>query len=255
MTSELLIPRPPVALVKSAHKNASSTLLALTLLASSLCLAGPVADFNTEFRAAYADYRSALFTTNAKDVAAAAKSLDALAVKWRAIDARWGNTPPPQYAEDGQWGNTVKRVSQIIVEADRTIRAGNLPEAHEILERLRDEIGALNARNNIATFSDRMNAYHERMEKVLGGNYEGFSDSGRSRVREDLGVLEFLAGELERHAPKDTVSTPEFRANLQGLRDSLGALRTALAGSDSQAIGKAISGLKPAYSKFFLRFG
>ena len=230
-----------------------STLLLLTL--SSPSLGGPVTDFNIEFRSAYADYRAALFTTNSKDPAAATQSIDAFSMKWRAIVSRWGATPPPQYADDPQWPNTLKRVSQIVSEANQTIRSGKLSEAHEILEHLRDEIGALNLRNNVSTFSDRMNAYHEKMEKVLGGNYEGFNENGRVRLREDIAVLEYLAGDLEKFGPKDSSDTPEFRAMLQTLRMSLQALRNAATGADPQSIGKAIAGLKPPYSKFFLRFG
>lgn len=217
--------------------------------------AGPVRDFESAFRDADADYRAVLFTTNSNDTAAAAKSMGSFEGKWTAIVSRWGSAPPPQYADDPAWPEMVRKTGAIIGNARAEIQAGKLAAAHEVLEQFRDEIGALHARNEVMTFSDRMNAYHEKMEKVLGDTYGGFDAPGRERLREDVAVLAYLAADLERHRRTEMAESGEFRALLGALQQSLSAIRNALAAGDAPALKKAVTGLKPAYSKFFLRFG
>jgi len=232
-----------------------TTAALLMMFASSWAFGGPVRDFEAAFRDAYADYRTALFTTNSKDPAAAGKSLAAFESKWSAIIAKWGASPPPHYADDPLWPETLRKVSVVLRDANSAMKAGKLADTHEILEHFREEIGALHARNDVATFSDRMNAYHEKMEKVLGDTYGGFDTSGRDRLREDNAVLMYLADDLERYRPKEAIDSAEFRNMLGALRGSLAAIRNALGSGDAAAIKKAVTGLKPAYSKFFLRFG
>ena len=74
----------------------------------------------------------------------------------------------PQYADDGAVPAALAAVAAHTAKAAEAVAAGNLPEAHEALEGIRAEIGALHSRNGLATFSDRMNAYHAAMETVLG---------------------------------------------------------------------------------------
>ena len=237
------------------RKFLSTSIAVLGLTISASALAGPVRDFETAFRNAYADYRTVLFMTNSNDPAATSKAQTAFEGKWAALVARWGTTPPPQYADDASWGEMLKKVNAILGNAGTAIRAGKLTEAHEILEHFRNEIGALHTRNNVVTFSDRMDTYHEKMEKVLGDAYGGFDAAGRSRLSGDVAILAFLADDLERHPPSEALDSAEFRTLFGALRGSLANAQKALGGDDAAAIKKALSGLKPAYSKFFLRFG
>ena len=231
------------------------TLAAAGLAISTMTWAGPVHDFEVSFREAYADYRSALFATNSGDAAATDRALTGFSNKWMALVSRWGATPPPQYADDPTWPEVLKSASAIISRASDAVRSGGLPAAHEILEHFRDEIGALHARNDIVTISDRMNAYHEKMEKVLGDGYEGWDAAGRARLAGDMAVLAYLAEDLDRHRPAALVGSTEFQGLMGAVRSSIAAVNQALAGGQPDAIRKAVGGLKPAYSKFFLRFG
>jgi hypothetical protein len=230
--------------------------LTLLLLAhASIGMAGPVRDFEDAFRAAYADYRTALFTTNTQDAAAARNAMSALLGRWQELKSRWGNSPPPQYADDAAWQQTLARADAILAETRGAIDAGKLEHAHEVLESFRDEIGRLHARNGVITFSDHMNAYHSAMEKVLADSYDGLDDAGRRRLAGDLAVLAYLASNLERFPPAEAAGSADFGKLLAALRGSLVAANRALASADAAAIRQSISALKPAYAKFFLRFG
>ena len=96
---------------------------------------------------------------------------------------------------------------------------------------------------------------HEKMEKVLGDGYEGWDAAGRARLAGDMAVLAYLAEDLDRHRPAALVGSTEFQGLMGAVRSSIAAVNQALAGGQPDAIRKAVGGLKPAYSKFFLRFG
>lgn len=80
--------------------------------------------------------------------------------------------PPPQYEDDGGFANTLKAVETLTAEAQGKVNGckvegGNLAKAHEALEGVRAQFGALHLRNGLHGFSDRMNACQARMVEVL----------------------------------------------------------------------------------------
>ena len=215
--------------------------------------AGPVADFETAMRSAYADYRGALFQTNANKPDAAAGAVDAFRQKWAALVA--ANTDsPPQYADDPAFAATLAKVATIADTAAAEVTSGKLPEAHETLEAIRDEIGGLHERSGLVGFSDRMNAYHAKMEEVLGRDYGGFDAAGLGTLREDAAVLAFLAADIEAHPPAEA-SDAAYRPLLDGMMDSVTALAEAAKSADAAAAKGALGNLKVPYSKLFLKFG
>lgn len=204
-------------------------------------------------RAAYADYRAALFRTNQNDPAGSRAAIAAFAVKWQQLATDWRRSPPPQYADDQRLGPTLDEIAQVNAEAARLVEAGKVADAHEVLEKIRDAIGALRARNGVVTFSDHMNAYHEQMEKVLLGSYDGYSPAGLTALRDDLAVLAYLADALKTARP--AAEAPAIDEAIAPVLASVEAVRQALAGGDTAAIRNAVKALKPPYSRLFLRFG
>lgn len=215
--------------------------------------AGPVADFETALRQAYGDYRVALFATNSGDAAKSQGAIDGFKAKWTAL-AEANTTPPPQYADDPDYRATLERVGEILGEAGAQAGEGRLAEAHETLEAIRDEIGALHERNGVVGFSDRMNAYHARMEEILARDYGGFDAAGVGMLREDAAVLAYLAAQIADHPPAEA-SDPAYGPLLSAMRDSATALVEAARNGTPDAAAKAVAGLKVPYSKLFLKFG
>ncbi len=226
---------------------------ALTVVLIGSANAGPVADFETAMRGAYADYRAALFTTNAGKPEAAVKAVAAFQQKWSALAAA-NAAAPPQYADDPAYAETLAKVASITGKAAVEVAAGKLTEAHETLEAIRFQIGGLHERNGIVGFSDRMNAYHAKMEEVLGKDYSGFDAAGLGALREDAAVLAYLAAGIKAHPPAEA-SDPAFGKLLDGMTDSVTRLANAARSGDPAATKSALGGLKVPYSKLFLKFG
>jgi hypothetical protein len=239
--------------LKSAVTRGACGLVVAAISVTS-ALGGPVTDFEMALRAAYGDYRGALFQTNAKKPEESARATASFLAKWNALGAAVRAAPPPQYVDDPALADTLGAVSRIAMTAADEIAAGKLTEAHETLEAIRDQISALHARNGVIGFSDRMNAYHAKMEAILGANYQGFESDGLGRLREDAAVLSYLAADIFAH-PAPEAADPAYASLIGALKASVDALVAASRAGDAAAAKSAVDGLKVPYAKLFLKFG
>ncbi len=231
------------------------SLVAFLGLSSTGANAGPFNDFEKALAAAYAPYRAALMQTNQKDKAATEQSLQAFGGKWAELMKTYKTAPPPQYADDPKWPETIGSVEQMISAAKNEAAKGDLVKAHNVLEGVRVQLGHLRSRNGVITFSDRMDAYHEKMEQILASTYGGYDIGGIGALREDVTVLAHLAQLLPVHAPAAFGQEPSFKEALAGLNSSIDALQTAARKGDKPSIEKAIQGLKGPYAKMFVKYG
>lgn len=212
---------------------------------SGAAVAGPFSDFEAAMRNAYGDYRVALFATNAGDATKAAAALMQFEEEW----GRLSNQPtPPQYQDDSHFADTMRIVGDLSRKAREEVGAGALPKAHETLEKVRDEIGDMHIRVGLYTLSDRMNAYHREMETVIGNEAIDARQAG-----EQAAVLAFLIDDIIAHPP--VPADPAFAALAADAKASVEKLKSAAEAGDMAGIKTAIGGLKPAYSKLFLKFG
>lgn len=215
--------------------------------------AGPLADFEAEMRAAYAQYRAALFNTGRRDGAdEAGKALADFIARWQTLSARYAAAPPPHFAEDPEWSDTLAAITDIARRARDEIAQNALPQAHVTLEEIRALVGELRRRNNVFTFSDRMNAFHEEMEELLS------VDPRQVRAKEQQGqvaVLTYLAENLEKNAPEPLQQDKDFERQLEGLFAAIQQTRAAIDGGKPDTIERAFKTLKAAYGRLFVKFG
>lgn len=228
--------------------------LAAVLMTSS-AWAGPVNDFESKLRESYAQYRIVLFQTNGGKPEAALKAADAFLASWQSLSGTYRAAPPPQYQDDGAWPETLDKVADVGAKAKDDIVKGELPEAHEKLEHVRELIGDLHHRNGIVSFSDRMNAYHGIMERMIKTGQADLKGEAVASLHEDAAVLVYLAVEALKHPPPEALDNAEFQTLSAAFLSSAEAVLAVARGSDTPALKAAIGQLKPAYSKLFLKFG
>jgi hypothetical protein len=217
--------------------------------------AGPVIEFETEFRAVYGDYRAALFMTNSGSVENSVSSLAVFSDGWAEIKADYATTPPPQYADDPHWAAMLAEVDALLAEAEKDIGAGDLAAAHATLEKVREVFSDLHLRNGIQTFSDRMNAYHAEMEHVLGIAPGTLTRADLPEMTGRAAVLVYLAQDVIAHPPRDAAGDAGFAKLIEGFRASVEALDAAVKAGDLEALRGAMGNLKKPYSMLFLKFG
>ena len=226
------------------------------VMGTALCggaSAGPFADFERALAGAYAPYKAALMQTNQKDKAGTEKSLASFEAQWGQLMKSYRKAPPPQYADDAGWPATVATVEKLIAAAKAETDKGDLAKAHDVLEGIREQLGNLRVRNGVVAFSDRVDAFHEHMEHVLVARYAG--TEGTATLREDAAVLVHLADIVERNAPAGFKSEAAFTEGLSAMVGAAKALLAAARSGDAEAIGNAMKSLKPAYAKFFVKYG
>lgn len=229
------------------------TAILAAALAVSPAFAGPVADFNAEMAAVYAQYRMVLFKTNQGDQAASAKLAAEFDGAWKTFANKWRAAPPPQLSEDAGFAATLDQVAALATKSAGEISEGKLGEAHETLEAVREQVSALNARNGLVTFSDRMNDYHAMMEHVLKAKYEG--ENAMAQAGADAAVLGYLAAQLKAKAPAAFTSDPEFAKAIDGIAASVDAVSKAAIAGDASALKAALGNLKKPYALAFVKYG
>lgn len=212
--------------------------------------------FTDAMQAAYAPYRVALFRTNGGDVAASTQAVAQARQAWAGVRTHFGAAPPAPYDRDATVGATLAEVDAIYGRAADEVAAGRLTEAHDTLEAIRDRLADLRHRNQVAVFSDAMNAYHAQMEHLLqqGPAWLG-QPQGLARLTAAAGALEYLARRLEPEAPAALKSDATFTGGLRAVQQSVQALMAALTEGDTAAARTALGQLKKPYSQLFLKFG
>jgi len=218
--------------------------------------AGPFSDFEHDLRDAYGQYRTALFQSNQGNLEATATAIQSLSDKWLALETNWGQTPPPQYAADPGYTDTLSAVRTVITQATEevTSASGDLGKVHVTLEALRADVGALHDRNGIVTFSDRMNAYHAKMEQILALDLATQPDGGLAILADESAVLAYLTADIAAH-PAPEAAEPAYGPAFVAVQQSVEALQSAVHAGDAAAAKAALGGLKAPYSKLFAKFG
>lgn len=241
---------------KAVGRIGSGTLLAISIwLAATGAQAGPFADFESDLRGVYAIYRTALLATNQNKAEESARAAAALSDGWNKLEAKWAKAAPPQYADDGQFAPTLAAAADSIAAAGRQIAGGDLGGAHLTLEKIRDQLGALRARNNIATFSDRMNDFHEEMEKALGALKRDLTPAALGELRGQAAVLAYLSGRIAAAPPPEAKGSSEFDKLLAALKASVRSLQDAVASGDVEGAKRALQGVRGSYAILFVKFG
>jgi hypothetical protein len=230
-----------------------STCAGIAVFTATLAHAGPVSDFESDFRHLYGQYRVSLFQTNSGEQQASNDAVTTLEQSWSSLTDAYADAPPPQYEDDPLWSDTITEVTRLVDLAQDEIAAGALPTAHETLELVRDQIGDLHRRNGIELFSDRMNAYHEEMEHILEMSLA--EPEAVDMVREQAAILEHLADDVLLTPPPEAFENPEYEELSSAFRASVQKMVDAGRLGDQDALQAALAGLKPIYSKFFLKFG
>lgn len=237
-----------------ARSVAALSLAAVALLGATGARAGdPVTDAVTR---AYAPYRAALFRTNGNSQAESTQAIEQARKAWAEVVATFGDKPPAPYDRDAGFAASLAKVGAVYAKAADEIRNNQLAQAHETLEEARDVLSELRKRNQVVTFSDHMNAYHEEMEHVLKDGAKLLAaQNGMAELTAKAGVLEYLARRLATEAPADLSKNGEFADAAKAVQASVAALKAALVRQDAAAAKEALGKLKVPYSRMFLRFG
>ena len=215
--------------------------------------ADPVTD---ALQKAYVPYRAALFKTNAGQAGESADALKQAQQAWAQVTQLLKSQSTVPYANDALLARTLTGVEEHYAKAAQQVAAGQLPQAHDTLEGVRDLLSELRRQNQVIVYSDHMNAYHEAMENALTIDTATLDrPEARMAAMAHAGVLAYLADQLQAKAPASLLAQAEFQQLLAAVRKSVAQWKAALLQQDAAAARAAQTQLKGPYSKLFLHFG
>ena len=213
--------------------------------------------FNADVDKAYGAYRKALFQTNMKDGEKSSQATSSFQNQWKKVMETYSSQPPEVFSSDPKWTETLISISEIAEKSSELINNGQLAEAHEHLEAVRDNLSDLRKRNSVIVFSDHINNYHEVMEGLLTAGYtpDKINESALNVIREKRAILNYLAEAIREHSPISYSENELYQQLQKALFTSLENLDQAIQSGKPEAVSKSIQMLKPAYAKLFLNFG
>lgn len=228
-------------------------LSALLAIGMSAHAADPVTEM---MQLANAPYRMALFKTNGKVQEEAQAAVQQAQAAWSKFASQFSAKPAAPYERDAGFAASVVEVSQVYAQAIQQVNTGQLAQAHNTLERVRDVMADMRQRNGVVVYSDHMNAYHAQMEKIVVHGGETLAQpKGMLLMTARVGALSYLASQLDVQASADLKKNEEFNALLKAVNQSVLGLEAALLNQDMTAAKEAASKLKGPYSKLFAKFG
>ena len=231
-------------------------LLIATLMTLSFSSVFAADAFTDAAQKAYAPYRAALFKTNSNSPQEAQQAMQQAQQSWSQIVSRFAAQAPAPYDRDSAFATTLGEVAKVYAHAADQVSQGQLSEAHESLETIRDLLADLRHRNQVIVYSDHMNAYHAAMEHVLNDGEKMLTQAdGMQQLTAQVGVLGYLSDKLSSEAPADYLNNEEFKTLAQAQKKSVADLQSALFAQDKQAVKEALGKLKVPYSKLFVKFG
>ncbi|MCA9083297.1 MAG: DsrE family protein [Planctomycetaceae bacterium] len=202
-------------------------------------------------------YIPALALTNQEKPVEAKAAMARFSKRWNGLRSMLG-----ECRED--WSESLTAVDTAITKAELLIAEGELKQAHEALEVIRDIFMKLRSENNIQYPLDSLNQFHATMEQIVKPAMSMTPDAVDPNVRARFVMLAKQAAEEWK-----TVEQTEFDAELFLLKGDrveklqqliaaesqrIQALQTAVEAEAPQLL-KAASELKPAFAAVYMFFG
>lgn len=228
---------------------------AIICLISGPALAGRFRDYPGRFSVVYADYRAALTDTGAGRQQASLTAVSAFERGLRSLGADYTNNPPPPYANDPRWPQTMGKLTTLVARAKAEIAAGDMVSAHGMLEDARRQLDELHPRDGIVTFSDRMDAYRAQMQTVVNTDTSNLRPADIGMLREKAAVLHYLAVDLLSSPPPEAAGNVRWSKLSRAFGESTDRLLNATRWARPRLIRSAVSDLKKPYTRLFLNFG
>jgi hypothetical protein len=212
--------------------------------------------FHAAIAGAYRHYREASHYLETGNAELGELALDQFLAEWKALAARYAEKPPPAYAKDAEFAETLTAI-----EGKAQSAVGSAPaEALLALRPIRADLAALRKRSGQRAFSDCVDA----MNDAMSGLYVYFQRRTMLDFAKPRSVTEFKAAAARAEAPyrrcRDEApatyrDSPEFQRLFEGAFASFAKLGRFLDTRDEQQLYNTLGELRSFDKLIWLRFG
>ena len=232
-------------------------------LLTALTLAAPAAAseqsrFLEAVAAAYDHYRGAYSYLRTGNAALAALEIEQAQEKWRVVLSDFETTPPDSFAADPLWQETLSGVAATLNDALARTDAGDLDGARQVLTPARQDLADLRRRNNVTTFSDRIDEISAAMGE-LWRYRQAPPDFAAPDTTRELGsraaVFAHMLNRAKEAAPPPVAESAEFQRLIAGALEGTDRLWLALERKDQALLVNTLRELRSFEQILFFKFG
>ncbi len=215
-------------------------------------------DFQTVQAVAYAHYREAVFYTRTGNTPVAGLALDEFVTKWAALVQAYADSPPPEYAADAKFGDTLRNVLARAEKGLEALDADDPDTAGDAIKPIRRILAELRKRNGLVTWSDLVDELSAAMDVLARYRREvkELDDPAIvSMVRDQAAIVAALFKRCGREAAHEVANDPEFKRLISGASESMGRLMESLETKSVRLYRIGIGELRSYERIMYLRFG
>ena len=187
-------------------------------------------------------------------------AMNRLAERWRQLRSEL-----EQAIADDEWLGDISTIDEAIIRAEQQVADGELGEAHESLEVIRDLMMRARRRNGIAYALDTLSDFHSTMEGIVKPAMKFTPHSVSEQNIETLRGLSLVAEDkwevvesTEFDLPlfgREASDSPKLSQHIADERQAINELQTALAKGDVTEIIAAARRIKPPFAQSYMFFG
>ncbi len=234
--------------------------LALLLLAPLAAGAGEKTPFLDAVSRAYPHLKMSWFYTRTGSGGVAALEIAAFREAWAGIESRFSTAPPPRFAADVRWRQSLSAISAIAGRALDHVDSGRLKAAHGALGEARRTLSELRRRNGVVVFSDHVDAYGVHVARLTEIR-KALRKSGRltpktlDELRRIAVALTAAVRNISDNAPPKLTRNSAFLASIEGNFKSIGKLERGIRRTHLKAIIGSVAAVRSVYVLLFIRYG
>ena len=233
-------------------------LLAVLVLSAPAAAASQQSRFLEAVAAAYTHYRGAYSYLRTGNAALAALEIEQAQEKWRVVLSGFDKSPPDSFAADPLWHETLSGVAAALEDALAKTDAGELDAARQILAPVRQDLADLRRRNNVTTFSDRIDEMSAAMDALWRYRHAppdfAAPDTARQLVSRTA-VFSHMLNRVQDAAPPAVTESAEFQRLIAGALEGTDRLWLALEQKDQRLLINTLRELRSFEQILFLKFG
>ncbi len=236
----------------------AAALLLAIVTAAAWATADELPDYHGAVAQAYGHYRSALFYLRTGNAAPALLELDQAVDAWQTLVQRYGAQPPPAYASDPAWQDSLTAIEARLRDGMAAVQAGDLKRGQEILKPVRGALAELRARNGVQVFSDCVDEATRRMDALWRYRHappDFADDTQTSALRGAARALGDQVARCDGEADADIRADPRFRDTVDGMAAAVARIETAIAGRDELLLINTLRELRAFDRMLWLQFG
>lgn len=235
-----------------------TAVLAFALTAASPCLAGGLDAFLDDVASANGHYRQAMFYLRTGNPAVADFELKQMHRVWAAVMEGHAGAPPPPFAGDPEFGNSLSAIATAIDAGLEHVAAGDSEAGRAALAPVRGLLSDLRRRNRLYVASDCIDEFSAAADALWRFRHAppAFADAEAvNSLRRSAAIVEHHLVRCRSMAAPSEGAGEEFRALFDGAARSVRSLWPAIDAADEQRLINILREFRSFDQMIYLRYG